>query len=81
MGQNVVTEANNSKGITTMQDFKAFYSILKSVMTDKAKEEHKPSLDNKASMAAYAKAVGATGKACFSPVQSDDMVIDYVWLY
>ena len=34
-------------------------------MVDKAKEEHKPSLDNKAAMAAYAKATGNTGKAKF----------------
>lgn len=61
-----------------MQDFKAFYSIFKSVMIDKAKEEHKPNLDNKASMAAYAKAVGIQGKASFMPVQSDKMVVDYV---
>lgn len=61
-----------------MFDFRSHYALVKSVMQSKAKEEHKPSLGNKASMAAYAKAVGATGKACFSPVQSDDMVIDYV---
>ena len=48
-----------------MFDTAAFYSILKSVMQTKAKEEYKPSLDNKAAMAAYAKAVGNTGKAKF----------------
>lgn len=59
-----------------MQDFKSFYSILKSVMIDKAKEEHKPSLDNKASMAAYAQAVGIQGKASFGIPQIE--AIDYV---
>lgn len=61
-----------------MQDFKSFYSILKSVMVDKAKEEHKPSLGNKAAMAAYAQATGNTGKASFDLPQADLMVIDYV---
>lgn len=48
-----------------MQDFKSFYSIFKSVMVDKAKAEIKPSLNDKASMEAYAKATGNTGKAKF----------------
>jgi hypothetical protein len=62
-----------------MFDTAAFYSILKSVVVDKAKEEHKPSLGNKAAMAAYAKATGNTGRACFTATQSlPDMVIDYV---
>ena len=59
-----------------MFDTAAFYSILKSVMVDKAKEEHKPSLCNKASMAAYARAVGVSGKASFGISQTE--VIDYV---
>lgn len=59
-----------------MFDTAAFYSILKSVMVDKAKEEHKPSLGNKAAMAAYAKAVGNTGKASFMPAQMEG--IEYV---
>ena len=63
-------------GITIMFDTAAFYSILKSVMVDKAKEQHKPSIDNKASMAAYAKATGNTGKAKFMSEQSE--VIEYV---
>lgn len=54
-----------------MFDTAAFYSILKSVMVDKAKEEHKPSLDNKASMAAYARAVGVVGKAKFLGMDDD----------
>jgi hypothetical protein len=60
-----------------MQDFKSFYSILKSVMVDKAKEQHKPNLDNKASMAAYAKAVGIQGKASYGLPQADVMVVEY----
>ena len=48
-----------------MFDFSSHYAIVKSVMQTKAKEEHKPSLGNKASMAAYAKATGNTGKAKF----------------
>jgi len=59
-----------------MFDTAAFYSILKSVMVDKAKEEHKPSLGNKASMAAYAKAVSVSGKASFGIPQTE--AIDYV---
>lgn len=39
-----------------MFDFKSHYAIVKSVIQSKAKEEHKPSLDNKPSMATYAKA-------------------------
>ena len=61
-----------------MQDFKSFYSILKSIIVDKAKEQHKPSLDNKASMAAYAKAVGVSGKACFGLPQAELMMVEYV---
>ena len=60
-----------------MQDFKSFYSILKSIMVDKAKEQHNPSLDNKASMQAYAKAVGVSGKASFGLPKADVMVIEY----
>lgn len=54
-----------------MFDTAAFYNIFKSVLVDKAKEEHKPSLANKAAMAAYAKAVGATGKAKFVGMDDD----------
>ena len=60
-----------------MFDFRSHYALVKSVMQNKAKEQHKPSLDNKASMAAYAQATGNTGKASFVPEQSL-MVIDYV---
>ena len=59
-----------------MFDFSSHYAIVKSVMQTKAKEEHKPSLDNKASMAAYAKAVGVSGKASFGIPQTE--AIDYV---
>ena len=59
-----------------MFDFRSHYTLVKSVMQTKAKEEHKPSLDNKASMAAYAKATGNTGKASFMPAQMEG--IEYV---
>lgn len=59
-----------------MLDFRSHYALVKSVMQTKAKEEHKPSLGNKASMAAYAKAVGIQGKASFMSAQME--VIDYV---
>ena len=45
-------------------------------MQTKAKAQHKPSLGNKASMAAYAKATGNTGKASFGVV--DNMTVGYV---
>ena len=54
-----------------MFDFSSHYALVKSVIMTKAKEEHKPSLDNKASMAAYAKAVGVTGKAKFIGMDDD----------
>lgn len=54
-----------------MFDFRSHYAIVKSVMQTKVKEEHKPSLDNKASMQAYAKAVGNTGKAKFLGMDDD----------
>lgn len=60
-----------------MLDTAAFYSIFKSIIADKAKEEHNPSLSNKASMAAYAKATGSTQKASFN-IDQANMVIDYV---
>lgn len=59
-----------------MLDFKSHYALLKSVMTDKAKAEIKPSLNDKASMQAYAKAVGVTGKATFGIPQPE--AIEYV---
>lgn len=54
-----------------MFDFSSHYAIVKSVMQTKAKEQYKPSLDNKASMEAYAKAVGVTGKAKFIGMDDD----------
>ena len=60
-----------------MLDTKAFYSIFKSIIADKAKEQHKPSLSNMESMQAYQQATKATGRACFTATQSN-MVIDYV---
>lgn len=58
-----------------MFDFRSHYALVKSVMQTKAKEQYKPSLDNKASMVAYAKAVGATGKAKF--IGMDDELAVY----
>lgn len=58
-----------------MFDSKAFYSIFKSIIADKAKAEHKPSLSSIESMKAYQQATKATGRASFG---SDPMVIDYV---
>ena len=60
-----------------MLDTKAFYNIFKSIIADKAKEEHKPTLSNLESMKAYQQATKATGRACFTATQSN-MVIDYV---
>ena len=60
-----------------MFDMSAFYSIFKSIVADKAKEEHKPSLSNMESMKAYQEATKATGRACFTDTQSN-MGIDYV---
>ena len=61
-----------------MIDSKAIYAIFKSIIADKAKEEHKPSLSTLESMKAYQQATKATGRACFTDTQSSDMVIDYV---
>ena len=60
-----------------MLDTSAFYSIFKSIIADKAKEEHKPSLSNLESMKAYQEATKATDRACFTATQSN-MGIDYV---
>ena len=58
-----------------MFDTAAFYSIFKSIIADKAKEEHKPALSNLESMKAYQQATKATGRASFG---SDPMVVNYV---
>lgn len=60
-----------------MLDPKAFYSIFKSIIADKAKAKHNPSLSSIESMKAYQQATKATGRACFTATQSN-MVIDYV---
>lgn len=60
-----------------MLDTKAFYNIFKSIIADKAKEQHKPTLSNMESMKAYQQATGSTGRACFTATQSS-MGIDYV---
>ena len=60
-----------------MLDTKAFYNIFKSIIADKAKEEHKPTLSNLESMKAYQQATGSTQKANFN-IDHANMVIDYV---
>lgn len=63
-----------------MIDFKAYFQIVQSSAQAMAKAMHKPSLQNKESMAAYAKAIGASGKkASFTMEQkANDMLIEYV---
>ena len=61
-----------------MYDFKSHFNIVKSVAQQVAKEIHKPSLKSKESMAAYAKAIGASGvKASFTSEQRNG-AIEYV---
>lgn len=61
-----------------MFDFKSHFAIVKSVAQETAKAMHKPSLNNKESMTAYAKATGNTGKASFTTEQKSD-VIEYTF--
>ena len=60
-----------------MIDTRALYAIFKSIIADKAKEQHKPALSNMESMKAYQEATGRTQKASFNTDQVN-MVIDYV---
>ena len=60
-----------------MIDSKAIYAIFKSIIADKAKEEHQPALSNMESMKAYQQATGSTQKASFN-IDQANMVIDYV---
>jgi hypothetical protein len=64
-----------------MSDFKTSLSLITAFTTaitaTKAKEEHKPSLSSKESMAAYAKAVDAK-KASFSVVEKNFKDIEYI---
>lgn len=60
-----------------MIDSKAIYAIFKSIIADKAKEQHKPSLSNLESMKAYQQATGSTQKASFNINQACG-AIDYV---
>lgn len=58
-----------------MFDFKSHFAIVKSVAQETAKAMHNPSLNNKESMAAYAKAIGASGvKASFTMEQKANMI-------
>jgi len=63
-----------------MIDTRALYAIFKSIIADKAKEQHKPSLSNMESMKAYQQATGSTQMASFK-VGNDYQAcgaIDYV---
>ena len=60
-----------------MFDTAAFYSIFKSIIADKAKKEHNPTLSNMESMQAYQQSTGSTQKASFN-IDQANMVIDYV---
>lgn len=60
-----------------MFDMSAYYNIFKSIIADKAKEEHKPTLSNLESMKAYQQATGNAQKASFN-IDQANMVIDYV---
>ena len=60
-----------------MFDTKSYYSIFKSIIADKAKEQHKPSLSSLESMKAYQQATKATGKASFNIDQACG-AIEYV---
>lgn len=61
-----------------MIDFKAYFQIAQSSAQAMAKAVHKPSLNNKESMAAYAKAVGASGKkASFIEEQKAEAMIEW----
>ena len=57
-----------------MFDIRSHFNIVKSVAQATAKAMHKPSLNNKESMAAYAKAMGIQGKASFMPEQKADLI-------
>lgn len=61
-------------------DFRSYFQIVQSSAQTMAKELHKPSLNNKESMANYAKAIGASGvKASFTSEQKEKaMVVEYV---
>ena len=59
-----------------MIDSKAIYAIFKSIIADKAKEQHKPALSNLESMKAYQQATGSTQKASFN-IDQANMGIEY----
>lgn len=61
-----------------MSDINAFFNISKSVVATAAKAMHKPSLQSKESMAAYAKAIGASGKKASFTMEQKAASIDYV---
>lgn len=63
-----------------MFDFRSYFQIAQDVAIATAKAMHKPSLNNKESMMAYAQAIGASGvKASFTMEQkAENMVIEYI---
>lgn len=57
-----------------MLDFKGCFDLIKSATVEAAKATHKPSIHCKASMQAFQKAAGTTGKAVFCDEQKSDMI-------
>lgn len=62
-----------------MFDFKAYFQIVQDVAIATAKSIHKPSLNSKESMTAYAKAIGSYGKkASFTMEQkANNMLVEW----
>lgn len=60
-----------------MIDFKAYFQIAQSSAQSMAKAMHKPSLNNKESMAAYAKAIGASGKKAIFTEEDKSQAINW----
>ena len=62
-----------------MFDFRSYFQIVQDVAIATAKSMHKPSLNNKESMAAYAQAIGSYGKkASFTVEQkANNMVVEW----
>ena len=61
-----------------MFDFKAYFQITQSSAQAMAKAIHKPSLNSKESMAAYAQAIGASGVKASFTVEQKAVTVDYV---
>lgn len=61
-----------------MFDFKGCFELIKTATIESAKAAHKPRLQSKASMEAYAKAVGASGKKAVFTIQQMADAIEFV---